>query len=239
MAIPTLLSVSVTLAYFLYSNGIRASSLSSVSYPPSSVAHNQLSLWSKYVHNQMPEVLLSKLSPMSEQDFSFFNSLLSKPTFVADAKICSTAQLACSYSNQDQNQHMTNQSQGSKLGDYRPIGPYAANASQGSKLIDFIPVGPYYVTKLSPSQGLDDPHVFFRISVLKLGNKVHIPKVLNHTFPHRSFLPFPIAKKIMMSSNDIERIFPESLESPITRDAVLSTIFYCNAPAIKEETKSQ
>mgnify|MGYP004716967389 FL=1 len=129
---------------------------------------------------------------------------------------------------------LENTSQTSKLIKYIPYGPYFANASQKSEQSSYRE----NVTKLSPSQGLDDPHVFFRLSVLKIGNKVHIPKVLNHRFPHRSFLPFPIAKKFMMSSNDIERIFPECFGSPTTRDAVLSTIFYSHTLAIKEETKS-
>lgn len=67
------------------------------SFASTSAASNQLNFWSKNVLNNMPESVLSKLSPLSNRDSDYFASLVSKQSLSSDhAKFCSMANLACS-----------------------------------------------------------------------------------------------------------------------------------------------
>ncbi|PHT46406.1 hypothetical protein CQW23_15564 [Capsicum baccatum] len=77
---------------------------------------------------------------------------------------------------------------------------------------------------------------FFRVSILKPGNTVHLDN-LENPFPHRSFLPSQIASKIPINSNHLQHLFPETFSSPFTKDTTQTTIQSCNAPNLKGEVK--
>ncbi|XP_027118645.2 polygalacturonase-1 non-catalytic subunit beta [Coffea arabica] len=81
-----------------------------------------------------------------------------------------------------------------------------------------------------------DPNSFFRLSILEPGNRVHLPN-LNNQIPRRSFLPSQIASKISTSSNDLQKMFPESFTSPATKEAIETSLLYCSSPALKGEIK--
>lgn len=82
-----------------------------------------------------------------------------------------------------------------------------------------------------------DVSLFFRLSSLKQGNKVHLTN-LHNKFPERAFLPSQIAYKFSITRSDLQAIFPESLVSPQTKEAIDTTLVYCNAASLKGESKS-
>ncbi|CDP10830.1 unnamed protein product [Coffea canephora] len=96
----------------------------------------------------------------------------------------------------------------------------------------------YGYGRISPSHVQHvDPSSFLRISLLKQGSMVHLPDLENQ-LPQHSFLPSQIASKISIAENDLQKLFPQSLKNPQTKDAIQSTIVYCNTPALKDEIQS-
>ncbi|KAK6146333.1 hypothetical protein DH2020_020202 [Rehmannia glutinosa] len=77
-----------------------------------------------------------------------------------------------------------------------------------------------------------DPFSFFRLPILKEGNTIHLSN-LKESLPHRAFLPPQIASKISLTPKGVTKIFPES-----SKDAIETTLSYCNAAAIKGEFKA-
>lgn len=175
-------------------------------FASSSVASNQLNFWSKNVLNNMPESILSKLSPMSKHDSDYFASLASKKSFTSDAKFCSMANLACSFTLQGF------QKFNNAYNMYGAISTFHASDEA-------------------------DPNSFFRLSILEQGNRVDLPN-LNDQIPPRSFLPSQIASKISTSSNELQKMFPESFALPSAKEAIQTTLLYCGAPTLKGEIKS-
>ncbi|KAL3506809.1 hypothetical protein ACH5RR_032191 [Cinchona calisaya] len=95
----------------------------------------------------------------------------------------------------------------------------------------------YAATSISRASKEVDPNSFFRLSKFEKGNKVHLPN-LNDQIPRRSFLPYEIASKISISSNDLQNMFPATFASPATKEAIQTTLLYCSAPTLKGEIKS-
>ncbi|KAL3506821.1 hypothetical protein ACH5RR_032203 [Cinchona calisaya] len=121
--------------------------LSISGFPHSSSASNQLDFWSKNVLTNMPDTVLSKLSPLSKHDSDYLSSLLvSKKSISSDAKFCSKANLACSFASKGL--------QKIKNG-YNEYG--AISTSHASEEVD--------------------PNSFFMLSKFEKGNKVHLPNL--------------------------------------------------------------
>ncbi|CAI9108606.1 OLC1v1008252C1 [Oldenlandia corymbosa var. corymbosa] len=179
--------------------------------PTSSVSSiDQLQYWSKNVLNPMPKTIASKLSPLLKQDSNHFASLVSsKQRFPFDyANFCSKAKLFCSTTLDNIRQNLGN----------------GYNS--------------YNIDKHASNKGNPDPNSFFRLAILKNGNKIHLPD-LNDRIPFRAFLPSQIASKIStMKSNDLENFFPQSFTSPVTKEAIETSILYCSSPRLKGEIKS-
>ncbi|KAL2230358.1 UNVERIFIED_CONTAM: BURP domain-containing protein 16 [Sesamum indicum] len=76
-----------------------------------------------------------------------------------------------------------------------------------------------------------DQFSFFRLSTLKEGNVIHLSS-LKVSLPYRAFLPSQIASKVPLTSEGIAKIFPQS-----SKEDIATTLYYCNAAAIKEELK--
>nr|XP_027118644.1 polygalacturonase non-catalytic subunit AroGP2-like [Coffea arabica] len=167
-------------------------------------ASNQLKYWSLNVKNNMPPAILSKLSPLNEDDSEFFTSLVSKQSFQSNSKFCSLANLACY----------------SELDSIKPL----------SRAYGYINNPSFFVQKV-------DPFSFFRMSVLRQGNRVHLSN-LEDQFPQRAFLPSQIASKISLVENNLQKIFPQSFINPNTKGNIETTLLYCNAVALKGEIKS-
>nr|GMD95043.1 BURP domain-containing protein 16-like [Ipomoea batatas]GME09123.1 BURP domain-containing protein 16-like [Ipomoea batatas]GME09124.1 BURP domain-containing protein 16-like [Ipomoea batatas] len=82
-----------------------------------------------------------------------------------------------------------------------------------------------------------EPWSFFRLSVLKNGNKVPLP-VLDNKFPNRAFLPPQIATSIRLSESELQRVFPTALSIPSTKASMDMSLRHCDAPAVKGERRS-
>ncbi|XP_011091740.1 polygalacturonase-1 non-catalytic subunit beta-like [Sesamum indicum] len=76
-----------------------------------------------------------------------------------------------------------------------------------------------------------DQFSFFRLSTLKEGNEIHLSS-LKVSLPFRAFLPSQIASKVPLTSEGIAKIFPQS-----SKEDTATTLYYCNAAAIKGELK--
>ncbi|XP_059302606.1 BURP domain-containing protein 17-like [Lycium ferocissimum] len=59
------------------------------------VGSNQLKFWKENVVNDMPQALVSKLSPMNKIDSEYYTSLVSKGSFSFDAQSCLVADIFC------------------------------------------------------------------------------------------------------------------------------------------------
>ncbi|XP_049343495.1 BURP domain-containing protein 16-like [Solanum verrucosum] len=59
------------------------------------VGSNQLKFWKENVVNEMPQALVSKLSPMNMIDSKYYTSLVSKKAFSFDAQSCLLADIFC------------------------------------------------------------------------------------------------------------------------------------------------
>ncbi|KAG8369450.1 hypothetical protein BUALT_Bualt14G0015000 [Buddleja alternifolia] len=77
-----------------------------------------------------------------------------------------------------------------------------------------------------------DPFSFFRLSVLKEGNTMYLSN-LKATLPYRAFLPPQIASQISLNPQNIAKKFPDW-----TKEAIETTLSYCNAAATKGEFKT-
>ncbi|CDP10831.1 unnamed protein product [Coffea canephora] len=98
--------------------------------------------------------------------------------------------------------------------------------------------GAYGYGRISPSLVQHvDPSSFFEISLLKQGSMMHLSNLENQ-LPQHSFLPSQIASKFSVVENDLQKLFPQSLKNPRTKDAIQSTLIYCNTPPLKEEIQS-
>ncbi|XP_027166472.1 BURP domain-containing protein 16-like [Coffea eugenioides] len=95
----------------------------------------------------------------------------------------------------------------------------------------------YNNNKASPGLENVDPFSFFRISIFKQGNRVHLSN-LEDQFPQRSFLPSQIASKISLDESNLEKVFPQSFVNPNTKGNIETTLLYCNSAALKGEIKS-
>ncbi|KAK4403526.1 BURP domain-containing protein 16 [Sesamum angolense] len=76
-----------------------------------------------------------------------------------------------------------------------------------------------------------DQFSFFRLSTLKEGNVIRLSN-LKVSLPYRAFLPSQIASKIPLTSKGLTKIFPQS-----SKEDIETTLYYCNAAAIKGELK--
>ncbi|XP_027166707.1 BURP domain-containing protein 16-like [Coffea eugenioides] len=107
-----------------------------------------------------------------------------------------------------------------------------------ARVDSFLDKNNYGYGRISPNVVLHvDPFSFFRLSLLKQGNMVHLSSLENQ-LPQQSFLPSQTASKISVTENDLRKLFPQSFESPQTKDAIQYTLIYCNTPALKEEPQS-
>ncbi|XP_019184607.1 PREDICTED: polygalacturonase non-catalytic subunit AroGP3-like isoform X2 [Ipomoea nil] len=82
-----------------------------------------------------------------------------------------------------------------------------------------------------------DPWSFFRLSILKNGNKVTLPE-LDSKFPNRAFLPSQIATSFRLRESELQRIFPIALSIPSTKASVDMSLHHCDAPTVKGERRS-
>ncbi|KAL2230373.1 polygalacturonase-1 non-catalytic subunit beta-like [Sesamum indicum] len=168
----------------------------------SSFASTEINFWSANVLNKMPEAISKKLSPLTKHESEYYAETISKDNFEADLKFCSLAKLACS----------------AVLDDIKVV-----KQSYTTRNV-------YMDNKAIPLEKVD-PFSFFRLSILKEGNTIHLSD-LKASLPYRAFLPPQIASKITLTSKGIAKIFPES-----SKEAVGTTLSYCNAAAIKGELK--
>ncbi|XP_073313579.1 polygalacturonase-1 non-catalytic subunit beta-like [Primulina huaijiensis] len=180
------------------------SAISKTFTPP--FASDQIKFWSENVQNEMPKTILKKLTPLTQDDCKYYTNMLSNNVkFSADSDFCSIAKLACS-----------SRLEGVLLEKRRNI----------------------YVDEYQENKGLDqkineaDVFSFFRLSILKNGNMVHLPN-LEESLPDRAFLPSQIASKISLNIKEMARLFPG-----VTKETMEKTLFYCNAAAIKGEVRS-
>ncbi|XP_027166702.1 polygalacturonase 1 beta-like protein 3 [Coffea eugenioides] len=110
--------------------------------------------------------------------------------------------------------------------------------SPRSLVVNMRAFGAYGYGRISPSLVQHvDPSSFFEISLLKQGSMMHLSNLENQ-LPQHSFLPSQIASKFSVVENDLQKLFPQSFKNPRTKDAIQSTLIYCNTPPLKEEIQS-
>ncbi|KAL8030588.1 hypothetical protein ABFX02_14G295400 [Erythranthe guttata] len=180
------------------------------------IASDQLKFWSENVNNKMPKPILNKLSPLTQKDSDYYNNLLfsKNSKFSADAKFCTLAKLACT----------------SFFDDVKQVKETYTTEKTYAKLSADL-------HRQQSGIKTEDPFSFFRMSVLKNGNLVHLPH-LQETLPDRAFLPEKMASRIPLNYTAISRIFPDSDVTGKTKATIQTTLGYCNAAAIRGETKS-
>ncbi|KAH0659500.1 BURP domain-containing protein 16-like isoform X3 [Solanum tuberosum] len=218
------------------------------------VGSNELKFWKENVVNEMPQALVSKLSPMNMIDSKYYTSLVSKKAFSFDAQSCLLADIFCTSETNAQTSKLPNQAKvyPSKIPNqakvYTTKIPNQAKV-YASKLPNQAKVYPskipnqtkVYTSKIFATSHSNSHHLgevsFFRVSTLKPGNTVHLDNLVN-PFPHRSFLPSQIASKISINSNHLQHLFPQTFTSPFTKDTTKTTILNCNAPTLKGEVKT-
>ncbi|KAI3450275.1 hypothetical protein Pfo_006940 [Paulownia fortunei] len=164
----------------------------------------QIKFWSQNVHNKMPAAISTKLSPLTKHDADYYAETISENNFKADTKFCSLAKLACS----------------TGIDEVKTVKESYAT------------VKTYNNNKVAIPLEKVDPFSFFRLSILREGNTIHLSN-LKESLPYPAFLPPQIASKISLSPKRVKKIFPES-----SKEAMDTTLSYCNAAAIKEEFKS-
>ncbi|KAK6787879.1 hypothetical protein RDI58_016404 [Solanum bulbocastanum] len=81
-----------------------ASTCNSIPY----VGSNQLKFWKENVVNEMPQALVSKLSPMNMIDSKYYTSLVSKKAFSFDAQSCLLADIFCTFETNAQTSKILN-----------------------------------------------------------------------------------------------------------------------------------
>ncbi|KAI3470186.1 hypothetical protein Pfo_026849 [Paulownia fortunei] len=169
----------------------------------SSFASTQIKFWSENVHNKMPAAISTKLSPLTNHDSDYYAKTISENNFKADTKFCSLAKLACS----------------TGFDEVKTVKESYAT------------VKTYNNNKAAIPLEKVDPFSFFRLSILREGNTIHLSN-LKESLPYRAFLPPQIASKISLSPKRVRNIFPES-----SKEAIDTTLSYCNAASIKGELK--
>ncbi|KAH6770355.1 hypothetical protein C2S52_015158 [Perilla frutescens var. hirtella] len=87
-------------------------------------------------------------------------------------------------------------------------------------------------SKPTPSLENIDPFSFFRSSNLKQGDTIHLSS-LQESLAQRAFLPPQIASKLSLTLKSVTQFFPHS-----SKDAIETTLSYCNSAAIKGEFQS-
>ncbi|KAL0377087.1 UNVERIFIED_CONTAM: Polygalacturonase 1 beta-like protein 1 [Sesamum calycinum] len=151
----------------------------------------------------MPEAISKKLSPLTKHDSEYYAETISNDNFKADSKFCSLAKLACS----------------TILDDIKVVKEaYATTKTYNHK-------------KMTIPLEKVDRFSFFKLSILKEGNTIHLSN-LKESLPYRAFLPPQMASKITLTPKGIAKVFPES-----SKEAIGTTLSYCNADAIKGELK--
>ncbi|KAL3635052.1 hypothetical protein CASFOL_022106 [Castilleja foliolosa] len=192
-----------TITFLLYLSFLISSSFSNPI--SSSYSSFQTKFWSQNVQNKMPLSISTKLSPLTKHDSDFYAKTISGNNFKADAKFCAIASLACT----------------SDIGQINTVKEaYATTRTYNNKK-----------QSINTLQNMD-PFSFFRISILKGGNTIHLSNLKEH-LPYRAFIPPQIASKISLTTKGIAQIFPES-----AKDAIDTTLSYCNAESIKGELKT-
>ncbi|XP_015164251.1 BURP domain-containing protein 16-like isoform X1 [Solanum tuberosum] len=73
------------------------------------VGSNELKFWKENVVNEMPQALVSKLSPMNMIDSKYYTSLVSKKAFSFDAQSCLLADIFCTSETNAQTSKLPNQ----------------------------------------------------------------------------------------------------------------------------------
>lgn len=94
----------------------------------------------------------------------------------------------------------------------------------------------HFTDKVSVPIEEADPWSFFRVSILKNGNRITLPG-LDNKFPNRAFLPSKIATSIPLSESELQRIFPTALSIPSTKASVDMSLHHCDAPTVKGEKR--
>ncbi|XP_049412254.1 BURP domain-containing protein 16-like isoform X3 [Solanum stenotomum] len=227
-----------------------SSTCNSITY----VGSNQLKFWKENVVNEMPQALVSKLSPMNMIDSKYYTSLVSKNSFSFNAQSCLLADIFCTSETNAQTSKIPEQAKvyASKLPNQAKVYPskipdqakvYASKLPNQAKVYPSnlpdqakVYASKTYATSHSNSHHLGEVS-FFRVSILKPGNTIHLDNLVN-PYPHRSFLPSQIASKISINSNHLQHLFPQTFTSPFTKDTTETTILNCNAPTLKGEVKT-
>ncbi|XP_073125891.1 polygalacturonase-1 non-catalytic subunit beta-like [Henckelia pumila] len=177
----------------------------------SEITSEQIKFWSENVRNKIPAPILKKLSPLSKNDCYYYSNMMSKNAeFHADAGFCSLAKLACD----------------SALEDVKTISNRYTTEKTYNNNGATLDV-----------QKNEDPFSFFRLSILKKGNLVHLPN-LQESLSDTAFLPLQIASQIPLNIREITKLFPGSAAEGATKETIVNTLSYCNAAAIKGEVKS-
>ncbi|KAL2456873.1 putative polygalacturonase non-catalytic subunit [Forsythia ovata] len=175
---------------------------------PSSISSDQIKFWSENVHNQMPESIFKKLSPLTKWDRDYYTKMISKNDFSESPNFCTLAKLSCS----------------SEYDDFKTV----KQAYAETKV--------YNNNGALPSQSNEvDEFSYFRLSIFREGNKLHLSD-LEEKIPNRAFLPQEIASKFSISRKNIRKIFPNSYE--LSKSSIETTLSYCNAEAIKGEIEN-
>ncbi|GFP85225.1 probable polygalacturonase non-catalytic subunit jp630 [Phtheirospermum japonicum] len=195
--------LTLSFSFLLYLNFIISSTFSDPL--SSSYSSIQTKFWSENVQNKMPFAISTKLSPLTKHDSDFYAKTISGNSFKADAKFCALAKLACT----------------SDIGHINGVTEsYAVKKT-------------YKINKESINTLHNmDPFSFFRLSILKEGNTIHLSN-LKESLPYRAFISPQIASKISLTTKGLAQIFPES-----PKDAIDTTLSYCNAASIKGEIKT-
>ncbi|CAI9777063.1 unnamed protein product [Fraxinus pennsylvanica] len=196
------------LLFFHLAISLSFTSFASTQVSPTSIASDQMKFWSENVHNQMPESIFKKLSPLTKWDRDYYTKMISENDFSENHDFCSLAKLSCS----------------SEFDDFKRVKQvYTTTKVYGNNVA--IPFQSNKVDKFS----------YFRLSILKEGNKLHLSDLVEK-IPNRAFLPVEISSRISISRKNIRKIFPKSFE--LSKNSIETTLSYCNAEAIQGEIKT-
>ncbi|CAA3029243.1 Hypothetical predicted protein [Olea europaea subsp. europaea] len=176
-------SQCLTFLLFHLAFSLSFTSFASTQVSPSSIASNQIKFWSENVHNQMPESIFKKLSPLTKWDRDYYTKMISENDFSENPDFCSLAKLSCS-------SEIHNFEAASKAYSSSIYSTNVALTSQSNKV---------------------DKFSYFRLSNLREGNKFHLSNLVE-SFPNRAFLPVEISSKISLSKKNFGKIFPKSFE---------------------------
>ncbi|XP_022856174.1 BURP domain-containing protein 16-like [Olea europaea var. sylvestris] len=97
-----------SLLFFHLAFSLSFTSFASTQYSPSSIASDQIKFWYENVHNQMPDSVFKKLSPLTKTDRDYYKNLITKKDFSENPSFCSLAKLSCSPGLKDARRKPTN-----------------------------------------------------------------------------------------------------------------------------------